>query len=202
MAVQQGSDRDTGLHRPLVGARVRGRLKLGAQALAVAGVAALATLLVWNLTHQAPPPKVGAPAPVFSLERLNGGGALSLRSLRGKTVVLNFFASWCDPCKREAPVLERLWQQDRSRGVVVLGVDANDSRGDARRFLRAHGVTYPVVFDHDGLVAANRYGIAGLPVTYVLNPQGRIVGGQILGPVSESAHSHALLRYIHAALRS
>ena len=179
-----------------------GGLKLGAQALAVAGVGVLATLLVWKLTHQTPPPKVGKPAPAFSLQRLSGNGDLSLRSLRGKTVVLNFFASWCDPCKREAPVLERLWRDDRTQGLVVLGVDANDSRGDARKFLRVHGVTYPVVFDHNGRVAAKGYAVANLPVTYVLNPQGRIVGGQILGPVSEHSHSKALSRYVHAALKS
>ncbi|HJQ75131.1 MAG TPA: TlpA disulfide reductase family protein [Gaiellaceae bacterium] len=178
------------------------RLKLGAQALAVAGVGLLATLLVWKLTHQTPPPKVGAPAPAFSLERLTGEGDLSLRSFRGKTVVLNFFASWCGPCKREAPVLEHLWQQDKAQGLVVLGVDANDARGDALKFVHAHDLTYPVVFDHDGRVASNRYAIANLPATYVLNPKGRIVGGQILGPVSEHAHSQALLRYVHAALKS
>jgi peroxiredoxin len=172
---------------------MRGALKLGAQALAVAGVSTLATLLVWRLTHQTPPPKVGAPAPVFSLQRLSGTGEISLASLRGRTVVLNFFASWCDPCKREAPVLEQLWRRDRTRGLVVLGVDANDSRGDARRFLRAHGVTYPVVFDHYGAVAADRYAIANLPVTYVLNAKGRVVGGQILGPVNTCTRrrSHA-----------
>lgn len=179
-----------------------GPLKLGAQALAVAAVGLLGTLLVWKLTHQTPPPKVGRPAPVFSLQRLSGDGDLSLRSLRGKTVVLNFFASWCDPCKREAPVLERLWQQDREHGLVVLGVDANDSRGDARHFVQAHDLTYPVVFDHDGQIAANRYAVANLPVTYVLNPRGRIVGGQILGPVNEHVHSQALMRYVQAALKS
>jgi peroxiredoxin len=181
---------------------MRGPLKLGAQALAVAGVGVLATLLVWKLTHQTPPPKVGAPAPAFSLQRLSGDGDLSLKSFRGKTVVLNFFASWCNPCKREAPVLEHLWQQDRSQGLVVLGIDSNDARGDARKFLRVHDVTYPVVFDHEGRVAASRYAVANLPVTYVLNPRGRIVGGQILGPVSEHTHSQALLRYVHAALKS
>jgi peroxiredoxin len=181
---------------------VRGGLKLGAQALAVAGVGVLAALLVWNLTHQTPPPKVGAKAPVFSLRRLSGEGDVSLRSLRGKTVVLNFFASWCDPCKREAPVLEQLWRQDRGRGLVVLGIDANDARRDARKFVQKHHVTYPVVFDHDGAVASNRYGIQDLPVTYVLNPTGRSVGGQILGPVNEHVHSEALSRYVHAALKS
>jgi peroxiredoxin len=181
---------------------MRDGLKLGAQALAVAGVGVLATLLVWKLTHQTPPPKVGARAPSFSLQRLSGDGNLSLKSLRGKAVVLNFFASWCDPCKREAPVLEQLWQRDRTQGLVVLGIDANDSRGDARKFLRVHDVTYPVVFDHNGRVASNSYAVANLPVTYVLNPQGRIVGGQILGPVSERTHSQVLSRYVHAALKS
>ena len=179
-----------------------GPLKLGAQALAVMGVGILASLLGWNLTHQTPPPKVGAPAPAFSLHRLTGDGDLSLRSFRGKTVVLNFFASWCGPCKREAPVLERLWQKERAHGLVVVGVDTNDSRADARRFVHVHDLTYPVVFDHDGRIAANRYAISDLPVTYVLNPKGRIVGGQILGPVSDSGYSQEFDRELKAALQT
>lgn len=179
-----------------------GPLKLAAQAVAVAGVGLLATLLVWKLTHQTPAPKVGKAAPVFSLQRLTGDGDVSLRSLRGKTVVLNFFASWCGPCKREAPVLERLWRQERAKGLVVLGVDANDSRGDGRHFVQAHELTYPVVFDQDGRIASDRYAVSNLPVTYVLNSKGRIVGGQILGPVSEHAHSQELMRYVHASLKS
>lgn len=181
---------------------MRGPLKLAAQAVAVAGVGLLATLLVWKLTHQTPAPKVGRPAPAFSLQRLTGDGEVSLRSLRGKTVVLNFFASWCGPCKREAPVLERLWRSDRAHGLVVLGVDANDSRGDGRHFVQVHELTYPIVFDQDGRIASDRYAVSNLPATYVLNPKGRIVGGQILGPVSEHAHSLELMRYVHAALKS
>ena len=140
-------------------------------------------------------------APVLHEPTLSGG-TVDLARMRGRPVVINFFASWCDPCKREAPVLEQLWQQDKGDGLVVLGIDSNDSRGDARKFLNVHGVTYPVVFDHNGRVASNSYAVANLPVTYVLNPQGRIVGGQILGPVSEDTHSKALFRYVHAAMKS
>jgi cytochrome c biogenesis protein CcmG, thiol:disulfide interchange protein DsbE len=179
-----------------------GPLKLGAQALAVAGVGLLGTLLVGKLTHQTPSPKVGRQAPAFALQRLTGDGDLSLKSFRGKTVVLNFFASWCDPCKREAPVLERLWRQDRSQGLVVLGVDANDSLGDGRHFVQVHQLTYPVVFDQNGHIASDRYAVANLPVTYVLNRKGRIIGGEILGAVNEHAHTQELMRYVHAALKS
>lgn len=180
---------------------VPGLLKLAGQALAIAVVGVLGGLLVWELTHQPPPPKVGKPAPAFSLHRLEGNGSISLASLRGKAVVLNFFASWCDPCKREAPALERVWRDYRAQGAVVLGIDTNDAASDARHFLSVHGITYPTVGGAgDGLAA--KYNVPGLPVTYVLNRQGRVVGGEILGPVSEQAHAQDLFRYLHAALKS
>jgi cytochrome c biogenesis protein CcmG/thiol:disulfide interchange protein DsbE len=181
---------------------VPARLKLGAQAVAVAGVAALLALLVWRLTHQTPPPKVGGPAPNFALRRLDGTATMSLASLRGKTVVLNFWASWCGPCKQEAATLEQLWNQYRGRGVVFVGVDSNDTASDARRFVAAHGITYPVVSDGGGRVAADRYGIAGLPVTYVIDRQGRLVGDRVLGPVDEKAHGDLFRRNLAAAMRS
>jgi cytochrome c biogenesis protein CcmG/thiol:disulfide interchange protein DsbE len=181
---------------------VAGHLKLGAQALAMMGVGILASVLGWNLTHQRPAPKVGAPAPVFSLHSLAGDGDLSLRSFRGKTVVLNFFASWCHPCKREAPDLESVWRRYRSDGLVVLGVDSGDARGDARRFLSAHGVTYPIAFDPDQSLALGPYALPGYPVTYVINPAGRIVGNPVLGPVSDSGYSEEFERELKVALRT
>ena len=160
-----------------------GPLKLGAQALAVMGVGILASLLGWNLTHQTPPPKVGAPAPAFSLHRLTGDGDLSLRSFRGKTVVLNFFASWCHPCKREAPDLESVWRRYRSDGLVVLGVDYHDLGSDARRFVSAHSLTFPMLEDGSGNVTG-RYGISQVPETYVLDRHGRVVA-HLRGPLTD-----------------
>ena len=166
-------------------------------------VGILASLLVWKLTHQPSPPKVGAPAPGFSLPRLDGNGSLSLRSFRGKAVVLNFFQSACYACKQESPVLERLWREERRRGLVVLGVDAMElSRGDGTRFVRAHGLTYPIVFDGIGVVAANGSAAIDLPVTYVLNRRGRIVGGELLGALNSPTYEQTIRRYIDAALKS
>ena len=167
------------------------------------GVGILASLLVWKVTHQPPPPKVGAPAPAFSLPQLDGNGSVSLRSLRGKTVVLNFFGSWCPGCKQESPVLERLWRQERRRGLVVLGVDTNElSQGDGTRFVQAHHLTYPIVYDANGGVAFNRYAAFWLPVTYVLNRRGRIVGGELLGALNNDTYEQTIRRYVDAALKS
>lgn len=180
---------------------MHGRLKRGAQVAAAAGVGVLGALLIWSLTHQTPPPKVGALAPTFSLRRLSGGGDLSLASFRGKTVVLNFFASWCGPCKREASALEQVWRRYRGRGVVVFGIDSNDPRGDGLRFVRAHGITYPIVTDPSESQAL-RYGIPGLPGTYVINPHGRVVGDEIAGPISDQPFAKSFQRYLDAAIKA
>src|SRR5205823_12080815 len=130
-----------------------GKLKLGAQALAIALVAGLLALLIWKVTHgngggvarKVDKGHVVA-APNFVLSRLDRPGRLQLASLRGKAVVLNFWASWCYPCNKEAPALQRAWRQHDGR-VVVLGVDVNDFSGEARKFMRQHHVTYPAGHD-------------------------------------------------------
>ena len=158
-------------------------LKLAGQGVALVAVAGLLALLVWRLTHQSHPPKIGGPAPNFSLKRIDGNGKLDLTSLRGKPVVINFWASWCVPCKGEAKLLEQSWNQYRSQGVVFVGVDYHDVTSDARTFLSHHGITYPTVQDGSGMVG-DSYGLTGVPETYFVDRRGRLVGSHIVGTIT------------------
>jgi cytochrome c biogenesis protein CcmG, thiol:disulfide interchange protein DsbE len=159
------------------------RLKGTAQLVALACVAGLLALLVWQVAHQQHAPGVGAVAPAFTLHRLEGSGRVSLAAYRGKPVVLNFWASWCQPCKSEAAVLERDWASYRNHGVVFLGVDYHDLASDARRFVSAHALTFPMLEDGSGKVTGD-YGISQVPETYVLNRQGRVVL-HLAGPITD-----------------
>jgi cytochrome c biogenesis protein CcmG/thiol:disulfide interchange protein DsbE len=120
---------------------------------------------------------------------------MSLASLRGKAVVVNFWASWCEPCKRESPRLEQAWKRYRNRDVVVVGVDAQDFRTDARRFVDRYGLSYPVVHDGAGSTLGH-WGVTGFPETFFVGRDGRLVGERIEGPVSDAQ----LERYIGEAL--
>ncbi len=175
------------------------RLKLGGQLLALACVAGLLGLLVWRLTHQEHAPKVGAAAPGFTLRRLAGAGTVSLASLRGKPVVLNFWASWCGPCKSEAKALEAAWSRYGSR-VAFVGVDYHDLAPDARRFVAAHGLSFPMALDGSGSVTG-AYGISQVPETYIVSRRGTVVA-HIAGPITASGFSAEFRRGLAEALRS
>lgn len=176
------------------------RLKLAAQVGALGLVAALLGLLVWKVVEndrrnvardftQGKRPM----AVDFNLERLNGDGSLRLSSLRGKVVVINFWAAWCNPCKTEAPRFQAAYERYRGR-VEFVGVDTTDFSGDARKFLSQYGITYPNVRDPSGRVL-NDYGGLPLPRTFVVARSGRVNGyifGEARAEELESAIKEAL----------
>jgi cytochrome c biogenesis protein CcmG, thiol:disulfide interchange protein DsbE len=129
-------------------------------------------------------PLVGRAAPAFTLPQLDGP-PVTLAKLRGQVVVINFWASWCTECQVEQAALDQTWQQFQDSGVVVIGVNFEDSTGAARGYVRAKDVTYPVVEDA-GSKTALAYGLRGVPETFVVNGSGRIVS-HVIGPVSAAA---------------
>ena len=114
------------------------------------------------------------PAPTFALERLDEAGALDLAGLRGKPVVLNFWASWCDPCKEEAPYLEQVWRANRPRGLTVVGLDANDFRRDAAPSCAGSISRFRLCTTVPGRLSP-AYGVTGFPETFVIDREGRVV---------------------------
>jgi cytochrome c biogenesis protein CcmG, thiol:disulfide interchange protein DsbE len=124
------------------------------------------------------------PAPAVTLPRLTGGGRSSLADYRGKVVVLNFWASWCEPCRQESPLLQRWHARISQRGGTVLGVDVLDVTSDAVEFVRDYRLTYPMLRDRDGETIRS-FGTAAYPETFVIDRKGRVAASE-RGPVDDA----------------
>ena len=119
----------------------------------------------------APPPRAQA----FTLPELgHPGQRISLAQYAGHPLILNFFASWCEPCQRETPLIARFYRSHR-RSVVIIGIDVNDTSSAGLAFARKMGVAYPVASDPAPMTMALSYGVAALPQTFFLNAQHRVV---------------------------
>jgi cytochrome c biogenesis protein CcmG/thiol:disulfide interchange protein DsbE len=150
----------------------------------IGAVVALLALLAYGLASNEPEGEIaGKPAPELELPRLSGNGVGSLDDYRGQVVVLNFWASWCEPCREESPLLQRWHERLEKRGATVLGVDALDEIGHARAFIDEYGLTYPMLRDGDGS-SREPFGILGFPETFVIDRDGRIAAIQ-RGPVTD-----------------
>lgn len=180
------------------GLRRRNPIRMLPRAVGALTVAGFVALLVYGLATQSPDSTIddalakaqATSAPGFELDVLQRGrqpaglgpavdravadSRVSLSELRGTPVVLNFWASWCDPCRVEAPVLERGWRQAQRQGVLFLGLNMQDVTDDAREFLREFEVSYLNVRE-GGKETSRRYGATGLPETYFISARGQVV---------------------------
>jgi cytochrome c biogenesis protein CcmG/thiol:disulfide interchange protein DsbE len=144
-----------------------------------------------------PSPLVDRPAAAFALTAFDGQ-AVRLEALRGKVVVVNFWASWCNPaCYDEAPVLERGWREYKDRGVVVIGVDIQDTREAALEFMRRFEITFPNAPDPAGKVSVD-YGVYGVPETFFVDRQGRIRAKHV-GALTDDAFKTSVERLLPGA---
>ena len=137
--------------------------------------------IAWGLSDTNRTQPVSGPAPDFTLTFFEGhdGGfgqpSVSLSDLRGKIVLLNFWASWCVPCEEEAPDLEAAWREYKDRGVVFLGVDWTDNEADALDYLKRFDITYANGPDLGSKISQPLYRIQGVPETFIIDQDGNVV---------------------------
>lgn len=133
-----------------------------------------------------PSPREGFTAPDFTLELL-GGGQTTLFNLRGKVVLVNFWATWCPPCRAEMPAIEKVYRSFKPLGLEVLAVNLTDQDSEAAvaAFIRELGLTFPIPLDRSGEVSA-RYTLRGLPSSFFIDRQGVIRSVVVGGPMSEA----------------
>lgn len=145
-----------------------------------------------NPTGKSPAAREGRAAPNFRLAEV-GEEAPALVDFRGRWVLLNFWASWCPPCRDETPDLQSFYEHNANLGLVVLGVNQQEQAEAARSFMQEFGVTYPVVLDTDGEVSET-YGVGrGLPISFLVSPAG-IIEKLYFGRLSEASFSEITAR--------
>jgi cytochrome c biogenesis protein CcmG/thiol:disulfide interchange protein DsbE len=147
------------------------RLSLSSIVLLVGILVAIAVIGLQLARRQQTQPTDGT-APDFAITTFDGQ-ELSLENLRGQIVVLNFWASWCDPCREEAPDLQRIHERYQDQGVVVVGVTYTDTDAKSLAFMEAYGLTYPNGPDRGNRIS-DRYNIQGVPETFVIDREGKI----------------------------
>ncbi len=131
-----------------------------------------------------PSPQTGFTAPDFTLDIL-GGGTVSLSDLRGQAVLVNFWATWCPPCRAEMPAIQRVYDRYRDQGFTVLAVDLQESDAQVAAFAEDMGLTFPILMDRDGSVFA-RYRVMALPSTFFVDRDGIIRELTVGGPMTEA----------------
>lgn len=129
-----------------------------------------------------PAPQTGFAAPDFTLET-HGGETVSLADLRGQVVLVNFWATWCPPCRAEMPAIQQVYEAYRDQGFTVLAVDVQENEAQVATFVRESGLSFPILFDRDGSVSA-RYQVRAMPSTFFVDQNGVIQEVTLGGPMT------------------
>jgi peroxiredoxin len=125
----------------------------------------------------------------FTLESLGGNEEIGLENFKGKPIVINFWATWCGPCKQEIPFFEKTWKEYKDKGVVFIGIDVMDDKENAEEFIETLGISYTNLYDPSGKTS-NAYGVVALPATFFIDKNGNIAVkhyGSFLGSDAEKA---------------
>ncbi|MFQ5597741.1 MAG: redoxin domain-containing protein [Nitrospiria bacterium] len=127
------------------------------------------------------PPLVGGPVPHFQLESLNGSSG-KISDYQGKVVLLNFWATWCEPCKKEMPEIQAAYDEYKDQGFVVLALNFGEKKSDAQKLVNEMGLTFPILLDRK-VEVAERHNVVSLPVTFFIDPNGiikeKVFGGTL-----------------------
>jgi cytochrome c biogenesis protein CcmG, thiol:disulfide interchange protein DsbE len=142
--------------------------------------------------------EVGDRAPDFELPALDGTGTVRLSDFRGRPVILNFWASWCDPCRDEFPVLKQALREHAGDDLAVVGVTYKDIPSDSRAFVRKMKAGWPIGEDERGTVGAEEYGVRALPQTFFIDADGKIVDRYFAGLTSEAELESALDKLLNS----
>jgi peroxiredoxin len=131
-----------------------------------------AVLLLAACSNNAPAARLGGPAPDFTLQTADGG-TVRLSDLKGKPVFINFWATWCEPCREEMPAMQAIYDQYRARGLVILAIDMEEDQRRVQRWIEQGGFTFTFLLDSDG-AQVKRYNINASPTSYFIGPDGVI----------------------------
>ena len=175
--------------------------------LSAAGVfiAALMFLLAYGLSNRSSPTGrsgqqlIGSIAPIVDGELIDGN-TFSYPEVDSPVMVINFWASWCPPCRRETPSFEKLWRGYKEENVVFLGINVQDSKEDALRYIDEFDVTFPNLLDSDGTITVD-YGVTGLPVTFFVASDRKIISRWV-GSISEERLDNKIKELIGSSNQS